>query len=119
MDEFEGQDEFQGQAAEKALANILQSGQPTDADANMKITEEEIMKGFCFELVSAEFLNAKYGADQWRPMSRFIVTQSCGEQTVIDIARRSFHNHATMMEETIYCISVDFILATLKCLQQT
>ena len=111
-------DQFEGQSAEIALASILQSGPSKDAKAILAITMDEISKGFCSDLRSAEYLNEKYGIGMWRPMSRFIVTQSCGKQRVIDDARRSGHNHATMMEETIFSISVDFIPATLKCLQQ-
>ena len=94
-----------------AIARILASKPPLHADKILQVTKEEQDKGFCSRFFTKEEMDAQFGPDNWRPLERFLITQPCGKQRVIDNARKTQHNQATMMSETIYTVHLDFIAA--------
>ena len=77
--------------------------------AILKTTQEEQAKGFCSPFFTKEEMDGQFGCGQWRPLERFIITQPCGKQRVIDNARKTEHNAATTLHETIYTVHSDFI----------
>jgi hypothetical protein len=47
-------------------------------------------------------------------LERFLIIQADGKKRVIDNARKTLHNEATLMQETIHTVSVDFIPAATR-----
>ena len=93
----------------EAAHSLLQRGPPKDHDVILQVTEEEISKGFCSQLLSKSEVDQKFGEGRWRPLERFVITQPDGKQRVIDNARKTGHNEHTHMLETIHTVSVDFV----------
>lgn len=95
--------------APAAVERIMRSKPPLFAEQILKVTQEEQTKGFCSKFLTKEDLDARFGEGQWRPLERFLITQPCGKQRVIDNAKKTQHNRATTMSETIYTVHLDFI----------
>eukprot|EP00435_Cladocopium_sp_Y103_P025373 s2946_g6.t1 len=98
-----------GPAAERAVENILRSPPPRFADEILRITLEEQDKGFCGEFLTKAQVDALHGAGAWRPMERFLIQQADGKTRAIDNCRRTGHNAATTLYETITTVNVDAI----------
>ena len=95
--------------APTAIAKLMASRPPRFSEAILKTTQEEQAKGFCSPFFTKEEMDGQFGCGQWRPLERFIITQPCGKQRVIDNARKTEHNAATTLHETIYTVHLDFI----------
>ena len=97
------------ETASQAVDKLVASRPPLYAEAILSTTREEQAKGFCSPFYTREAMDAEFGAGQWRPLERFLITQPCGKQRVIDNARKTQHNAATTLHETIYTVHLDFI----------
>ncbi len=107
-----------GDAAEQAVAVLVQSRPPRFSEDILTTTLQEVDKGFCSPLRPQAWFDRHYGAGNWRPMERFIIQQQDGKKRVIDNCRKTHHNGVTQMEETIHCVSVDFVAATIRSIAQ-
>ncbi|CAE7402748.1 unnamed protein product [Symbiodinium sp. CCMP2456] len=94
--------------------DLLTKGPPKDHDVILKVTLEEIQKGFCSPLMSRAEVDKRFGRGRWRPLERFVITQPDGKQRVIDNARKTGHNAHTYMLETIHTVSVDFVASCVR-----
>ena len=54
-------------------------------------------------------MDVRFQRGGWRPVPRFLITQPCGKQRLIDDAKKGSHNLATSMTETIYTIGIDLL----------
>ena len=107
-------EDFLGESAAEAVSQQLAQPMPKAAQQIWELTEAEVSKGTLSTGVPASVMNARYGIGRWRPMPRFLITQSCGKSRAIDDARRGQHNEATDPSETIYTIDPDFIPSVLQ-----
>ncbi|CAE7225929.1 unnamed protein product, partial [Symbiodinium sp. CCMP2456] len=87
---------------------ILQSGPPRMHKEIFEVTSSEIEKGFCSPLMTRAQVDARFGYGQWRPLERFVLQQQ-EKSRVIDNARSTHHNENTVLSETIFTTSVDFV----------
>ena len=98
----------------EAMAQLLSSRPLPAAPTIYKLTLEERDKGFCEGPFAAGDLHRKFGVGRWRFVPRFLVTQSDGKLRLIDNAK-GLANVATVMEETIYTVGIDFVPSTVSC----
>ena len=101
------QDSFAGEAAVSFVDDILQRKPPKDVEAIWRLTLEEREKSWCSGPHTRHDMDRLFGSGQWRPVPRFLVTQPCGKQRLIDNAKKGLHNEATSVSETIYTIGID------------
>ena len=107
-------EEWLGPAAEEAIKRLERSGPPRFHEDILAITREEQQKMFCSDFYCKQDLDRKFGVGGWRPLERFMIVQPCGKKRIIDNARKTQHNAATGMHETIWTINVDFIATCVK-----
>ena len=107
-------DEWVGQAAVQAVDTIIQSRPPRFSEDILTTTLQEIEKGFCSPLRPRTWFDQSYGLGKWRPMERFLIQQQDGKKRVIDNCRKTQHNGVTHMEETIHCVTIDFVASVLR-----
>ena len=103
-----------GEAADLAVRRIESSKPPRFHEEILELTKAEQSKNFCSSFVSKQELDRRFGVGGWRPLERFMIVQPCGKKRIIDNARKTLHNAATNMHETIWTINVDFIAACIK-----
>ena len=101
--------EFFGEPAREAVEELLKTKAPKDADVIFAMTQDEIAKGYCKELMTAAQVNKHFGVGRWRPLHRFVIHQADGKMRLIDDGRRGRQNEWAALHETIYTISVDFV----------
>ena len=111
-------DQFFGDAAVAALEELLKAKAPQDHETILRLTEEEMLKNYCGQLHSATHMNKLFGVGRWRPIHRFLISQSDGKQRLIDDGRRGDQNRWASLGETIMCIGIDFIPQVASALQQ-
>ncbi|OLP77008.1 hypothetical protein AK812_SmicGene42982 [Symbiodinium microadriaticum] len=102
-------EEFMGDSANDFIDGILHSRPSKDAKVIWDLTLEEQTKGWCTGPFTRQAMDKQFGSGRWRPVPRFLVTQPCGKQRLIDDAKKGCHNQATAMTETIYTIGVDLL----------
>ena len=102
---------FFGEPARAAVADLLQSGPPRDADLIFNLTEVEIGKSYCSQLKTATEINERFGTGKWRPLHRFVIHQAGDKARLIDDGRRGEQNRWATLHETIFTINVDFVPA--------
>ena len=107
-------EDWLGEAANIAVQKIMRSKPPRFHEEIYELTTQEQGKGFCSHFLTKEDLDHTFGIGGWRPLERFLIVQPCGKQRIIDNARKTKHNAATTMHETIWTINVDFIAVCLK-----
>ena len=101
--------DFFGAPAREAVDELLKMKAPRDADVIFAMTQKEIEKGYCKELMTAAQVNRQFGVGGWRPLHRFVIHQADGKMRLIDDGRRGRQNEWAALHETIYTISVDFV----------
>ena len=106
--EVEEQD-FLGQDAIDFVDSLITKPPSPDAATIWSLTVEESTKGWCSGPFSRAQMDVTFQRGGWRPVPRFLVTQLCGKQRLIDDAKKGSHNLATSMTETIYTIGIDLI----------
>ena len=99
--------------AEEAIDRIMASKPPLHVQDILEATCDEQKKGYCSRLYSREEIDGMFGKSQWRPLERFLIVQPCGKKRVIDNTRKTSHNAATVMSETIHTVHIDFIASVL------
>ena len=99
--------------AEDAIDRIMASKPPLHVQDILDATCDEQRKGYCSRFYTREEIDAMFGKSQWRPLERFLIVQPCGKKRVIDNARKTSHNAATVMSETIHTVHIDFIASVL------
>ena len=100
--------------APEVIRSILESGPPRNPELIYTLTTEEQAKDYCSEFYTSKELDQRFGAGQWRPLERFLVIDPSGKPRVIDNARKSLHNKATLMPETIHTTNIDFVPAVIR-----
>jgi len=100
---------FFGEEAVKFLKGIVESGEPRDAEAIWRLTQEDVDKGFAVGPFSQSQLDSRFGPGRWRPLIRFLVTQASGKERAIDNAKKAGHNKWSQFFETIFTISADWV----------
>lgn len=100
-----------GEDADVAMQEMCLRAPPRHADVILAITQEEQRKGYCSPFFTKLELDDRFGVGQWRAFGRFLLTQADGKQRAIDDARKSGHNSATCLHETIHTVHLDFIAA--------
>ncbi|CAE7451206.1 unnamed protein product, partial [Symbiodinium sp. CCMP2456] len=113
-DDMEDPAEWLQREGASVVDDLLTKGPPKDHDVILKVTLEEIQKGFCSPLMSRAEVDKRFGRGRWRPLERFVITQPDGKQRVIDNARKTGHNAHTYMLETIHTVSVDFVASCVR-----
>ena len=99
--------------AEDAIDRIMASKPPLHVQDILDATCDEQKKGYCSRFYTREEVDSMFGKSQWRPLERFLIVQPCGKKRVIDNARKTSHNAATVMSETIHTVHIDFIASVL------
>ena len=107
-------EEWLGAPSAEAVDRLLRSGPPRYHEEIYAATLEEQAKGFCSSFATRADMDRHFGYGQWRPLERFMITQECGKQRLIDNARKTGHNLHTELSETITTTSVDFIASTAR-----
>jgi len=102
-------DDWLGEPAAATIDRIIRSPPPRYADEIFRITKEEQHKGFCGDFMTKAAVDAAHGTQGWRPMERFLIQQPDGKTRAIDNCRRTGHNAATTLHETITTVNVDAI----------
>lgn len=113
-DDMEDPAEWLQREGASVVDDLLTKGPPKDHDVILKVTLEEIQKGFCSPLMSRAEVDKRFGRGRWRPLERFVITQPDGKQRVIDNARKTGHNAHTYMLETIHTVSVEFVASCVR-----
>ena len=101
--------DFLGQASIDFVDSLLTRAPSPDATVIWSLTVEESAKGWCPGPFSRAQMDLTFQREGWRPVPRFLVTQPCGKQRLIDDAKKGSHNLATSMTETIYTIGIDLL----------
>ena len=91
------------------MDSLLARPPSPDAATIWDLTVEESTKGWCSGPFSRAQMDATFQRGGWRPVPRFLVTQPCGKQRLIDDAKKGSHNLATSMTETIHTIGIDLL----------
>ena len=91
---------------------------PRDAAEILKLTLAEIEQDFTEPLCSAQELDTRFAAGNWRPIYRFLIVQG-DKSRLIDDGRRGGQNSWSSMSETIYTISLDMVPAIAHRLAQS
>ena len=99
--------------AESSIDRIMCSKPPLHCQDILHATHEEQTKGYCSRFYTRDEIDGMFGKHQWRPLERFLVVQPCGKKRVIDNARKTSHNAATSMTETIHTVHIDFVASVL------
>ena len=99
--------------AEASIDRIMRSKPPLHCQDILCATREEQAKGYCSRFYTRDEIDGMFGKHQWRPLERFLVVQPCGKKRVIDNARKTSHNAATAMSETIHTVHIDFVASVL------
>ncbi len=99
--------------AEASIDRIMRSKPPLHCQDILCATQEEQTKGYCSRFYTRDEVDGMFGKHQWRPLERFLVVQPCGKKRVIDNARKTSHNAATSMTETIHTAHIDFVASVL------
>ena len=99
--------------AEASIDRIMRSKPPLHCQDILCATQEEQTKGYCSRFYTRDEVDGMFGKHQWRPLERFLVVQPCGKKRVIDNARKTSHNAATSMTETIHTVHIDFVASVL------
>ena len=102
-------DTWLGDDAEQAINRIVTSPPPRFAEEIFEITRGEQAKDFCGPFFTKAEVDETHGVGAWRPMERFLVRQADGKTRAIDNCRRTGHNRATLLHETITTVNIDAI----------
>lgn len=89
--------EWLGASATADVQRLVRSKPPLHREAIHQITLDEIAKGFCSPLRSMKEMDDLFGVGGWRAVERFLIIQPDGKQRAIDNARKSGHNHHTII----------------------
>ena len=102
------------QDAPSRIENVMNQGPPRHPDLIYQLTMEEQKKGFCSSFLTKQEVDDLFGRGKWRPLERFLVIDPSGKPRVIDNARKTEHNRATLMRETIHTTNVDFVPSCIR-----
>ena len=94
--------------AAEAADDLIRTPPPFKAEKILHETKEEQKKGWLKDFLSKQEMDRIFGRGGWRFVPRFLISQSLRDR-LIDDAKRGKQNYATIMGDTIFTISLDFM----------
>ena len=118
ISEEEISESFFGKPAEEFLAKLLQRKPGEFAQKLHELAMKEVNRRRFSQPVSIKTLNKRYGKGGWRAMPLFLIEQK-GKFRLISDARQGEHNKFTSEDETIFTISIEFVIELLNLVSRS